>query len=389
MASDVFYLNLESLELQAERVIDPTLKNRPIAIISSSGSTGTIVVLSSEAKQEGLYKGMKVSLAKRKNTRVQLLPYNHSLYQRVNQYVYKTISYFTPIIEPSEMSGFYMDMKGIPTSKHCIKDIGVSVLKKIESRTSLFSVVGISINKLVSKIITDVIPGSIHEVSAGDEQCFLEPLDYSVLPTTKQRSVWRMLNFLVINKVCHIQSMSNHLEEFKTLFGEYARDLIDEANGRDTSPVKPPILRDHLLEQTILAEDTNDNEVLAAVVQNLAEKIAFQLRNRGQISKNIKLEIHYVDGYSSNRVGRVYFPDDICVTRECKKLLAKANNRRVSVRTILLDASQLTSYVEQKKLFFSSESRDMKISTAIELVRQKYGIASIKTANIFHHLNPS
>ena len=80
------------------------------------------------------------------------------------------------------MSGFYMDMKGIPTSKHCIKDIGVSVLKKIESRTSLFSVVGISINKLVSKIITDVIPGSIHEVSAGNEQCFLEPLDYSVLP---------------------------------------------------------------------------------------------------------------------------------------------------------------------------------------------------------------
>ena len=31
----------------------------------------------------------------------------------------------------------------------------------------------------------------------------------------------------------------------------------------------------------------------------------------------------------------------------------------------------------------------MKISTAIELVRQKYGIASIKTANIFHHLDPS
>ena len=235
MPSDVFYLNLESLELQAERVIDPTLKNRPIAIISSSGSTGTIVVLSSEAKQEGLYKGMKVSLAKRKNTRVQLLPYNHSLYQRVNQYVYKTISYFTPIVEPSEMSGFYMDMKGIPTSKHCIKDIGVSVLKKIESRTSLFSVVGISINKLVSKIITDVIPGSIHEVSAGNEQCFLEPLDYSVLPTTKQRSVWRMLNFLVIDKVCHIQSMSNHLEEFKTLFGGYAINLIDEAIGRDLS----------------------------------------------------------------------------------------------------------------------------------------------------------
>ena len=146
MPSDVFYLNLESLELQAERVIDPTLKNRPIAIISSSGSTGTIVVLSSEAKQEGLYKGMKVSLAKRKNTRVQLLPYNHSLYQRVNQYVYKTISYFTPIVEPSEMSGFYMDMKGIPTSKHSnsgiVPILSIAVTIFLTLSTGLSKIIG-------------------------------------------------------------------------------------------------------------------------------------------------------------------------------------------------------------------------------------------------------
>ena len=386
MLSDVFYLSLDSLELQAERTIDPSLRTRPIAIISSTGAAGTIVVLSPEAEQEGLYRGMKVSLAKKKKHGVQFLPYNHYLYQRVNQYVYKTVSCFTPIVEPSGMSGFYMDMKGIPTPKNNIKDIGLSVLKKIESRTSLLSVVGISINKLVSRIITDVVPDDIHEVCSGSEPHFLAPLDYSVLPTTRQKPVYRMLHFLVVDKVAHIQSMSRRIEEFITLFGTHARQLIDEASGRDTSPVKPLTLRDHILEQTVLPEDTNDQEMLAAVVQNLAEKIAFHLRTRGQTAKKIRLEIHYVDGYNSSRIGQVHSPDDISVNRECKRLFTRANNRRVSVRAILLDVSQFRPYVEQKNLFSRPRSRDMEISMAIEMVRRKYGVDSIKTANVFHRL---
>ena len=54
MLSEIFYLNLDSIELQAERAIDPTLKTRPIAIISSLDSNGKIISLTQEAEQEGL-----------------------------------------------------------------------------------------------------------------------------------------------------------------------------------------------------------------------------------------------------------------------------------------------------------------------------------------------
>ena len=386
MLSDVFYLSLGSLELQAERTIDPSLSTRPIAIISSSGATGTIVNLSTEAEKEGLYRGMTVSLAKRKTNTIQFLPYNYSLYQRVNKYVYDTVSCFTPVVEPSGMSGFYMDMKGVTTSKNNIKDIGLSVLKKIDSRANLYSTVGISINKLISRIITDVVPEDIHEVCSGTEHHFLAPLDYSVLPTTRQKSVCRMLHFLLIDRVLHIQSISQRVEEFKTLFGVYARSLIDEARGRDTSLVKPPELRDHLLEQIILPEDTNSYEFLVAMIQDLAEKIAFQLRKRRRVAKKIKLEIHYIDGFSSHRIGCINYPDDISVSKECKKLFLRANNRRISIRSILLDAFQLRPYTEQENLFYISESRDMEISRAVETIRRKHGIGIIKKANVLHAL---
>ena len=47
-ALDVFYIRLNGLEIQAERILDPSLKKRPVVIMSSSDSRGTIVALSKE-----------------------------------------------------------------------------------------------------------------------------------------------------------------------------------------------------------------------------------------------------------------------------------------------------------------------------------------------------
>ena len=63
------------------------------------------------------------------------------------------------------MNGFYMDMRGMPLPSGDIKGFGLSVLKKVESRISLLSVMGIGSNKLISRIITSVVPDIIHEVS--------------------------------------------------------------------------------------------------------------------------------------------------------------------------------------------------------------------------------
>ena len=81
---DVFHIRLKEMELQAERIMDPSLKTRPIAIISSSNPNGTVVSLSSEAIEEGVTCGMRASIVRKMNHHVQLLPYNESLYNRLN-----------------------------------------------------------------------------------------------------------------------------------------------------------------------------------------------------------------------------------------------------------------------------------------------------------------
>jgi DNA polymerase-4 len=386
IARDVFHIRLKELELQAERIIDPGLKTCPVAIISSSHPTGTIVSLSPEAEEEGLFHGMKVSIVRKMSHGVQLLPYNQSLYARVNRYVYQSISMFTPIVEPEGVDGFYLDMSGMRAIRGHVQNTGLSIIQRIQEQTSLSGMVGISINKLVSRIVTSVVPEAIHEVQGGEEAQFLSPLKPPVLPTVQEKPVHRLLRFLCVEQVSHIQSMAGQPNEFRTFFGVHAVQLSREAKGEDSSIVKPPQLRDHILEQTVLPEDTNDENILHAMVKDLAEQVAFKLRKRYQVANKVRLELHYADGHQRGRMGRIIGIDDMSVIAVCRRLFDKANERRNRIRSILIDASEFRPYVDQANLFMTEESRNMAVSKAVEKVRLKYGVRSLQTADVFQAL---
>ena len=384
---DVFCIRLKEIELQIERLMDPRLKTRSVAIISSYHSDGFIISLSKEAEEEGLSIGMKVSVIKRMNLCVQLLPYNSSLYNRMNKYLYQTISNFTPIVESIDYEGFYLDMKGIQSIRGDAKNNALNIINCIYQKTNMNSKIGISSNKLVSKIISNVVEEKICEVKKGQEASFLSPLNPFLLPVVKHKSVQRIIKFLWIKKIGSLQSIAFDKEVFQILFGVYAHQLLRQSNGQDSSVIRPPNFRDHILEQTILSEDTNNEDILHAAVKDISQQLAFKLRKRRQIANRIKLEIHYSDGFQSMKFGRVTTFDDRSVACVCKQLFNKANYRRNRIRLILLDASDFKSYLEQTNLFINQNTIDMKISKVIEKIRAKYGFDSIQTADIIQKLH--
>jgi DNA polymerase-4 len=180
--------------------------------------------------------------------------------------------------------------------------------------------------------------------------------------------------------------MAGQPDEFRTFFGIYALQLAREVQGKDSSVVKPLQLQDHILEQTVLPEGTNDEPVLHAVVKDLAEQVAFKLRKRREAADRVRLEIHYTDGHQRHRMGKITGIDDDSVITVFRKLFDRANERRNRIRTILVDASNFHSYVNQENLFVTEESRNMAVSKAIETVRQKYGVRSLQTADVFQAL---
>tara|TARA_Y100000748_G_scaffold52619_1_gene40877 strand:- start:452 stop:1639 length:1188 start_codon:yes stop_codon:yes gene_type:complete len=379
---DVFHIRLKNIELQAERLIDPYLKTRPIAIISSSHQNGSILCLSDEAKEEGLIEGMKVSLVRKMNHRVQLLPYNDSLYERIHYHVYQSVSLFSPTVEPKGINEFFLDMNGMRSINRSIKDTGLSIINRIEDQIGISGIVGISANKLVSSIVTSVISDSIYEVEKGRESQFLSPLSPIFLPVVEEDHVNRILKFLWIDHIGQIQSIAKQPDHFQIFFGGYASTLDKQSKGDDSSFVKPIEHKDHILEQTVLKRDTNDQAILHSVLRDLSDKIAFSLRQRKKLAKKVRLDIYYVDGYKSQSVGSFNAVDDLSVMNVCKLLFNRANQRRNRIRSILIDAWNFHPYSFQQNLFSKGIDRTISLSKAVDKIRLKHGMHMLRNASV-------
>ena len=361
--------------------MDASLRTRPVAIISSRQQDGTIVAASQEARDEGLYLGMKLSLARKMSHSVLLLPYNRSLYSRLNTYIYKAVSTFTPLAEPANYGQFYLDMTGMKHLYPSYQQAGYSVAKTVADKTSLNSAVGISINKLVSRISTAVVPEKIHEINFGEEPKFLSPLNSPVLPSVHIPQVKKIIEFLYLNRIRDIQRITQNQREAAVIFGRNYKQVSRETNGQDTSAVRPPIMRDHITEQVVIPRDTNDQAILRSIIKTMAEHIAFQLRKRQQISKRVKLEIHYTDGLRSVRYGSVHNNHDKSVVEACYRLFDLANYRRNRVRTIVIDASRFIHFADQVLLFETTVKRNQALSKALDIIRRKHGANCIHSAS--------
>ena len=380
--SGVFHLRFRDIEIQAERLLDSSLNSRSFVVISSHNPQGIILSLSKEALSEGLKKGMKVFKAKKMSASTLMLPYNIHLYRRLYKHIYNSLCNFTPVIEPHKLGQFFLDMRGMNSIYGNDHNAGSLIIKFIKEETNLFSSIGMSGNKLISKIITSIVPEPIYKIEAGSEAQFLAPLSPSFLPSVNIKPINKIIHFLMIKKIKEIQNISKNYDHFKVLFGNYATCLKNESRGLVTSAVKPNHLADNILVQKVLSVDSNDHSITRSVIRVLSDELALRLSKRGHIANKLILEIYYSDGHSSSSLGSLQSNDNQFIFNKCTELFKKANKRRNRVRSILVSASDFQSYAQQESLFDGGKVSSARISKVINKIRLKHGINSIQYADI-------
>ena len=381
MKRAIFHIRVRDFEVKAERTIDLRLRSRALAIISSHHANGTVVALSDEARQEGISPGMKVSLVRKMSHNVALLPFNDGLYSRMHNYLFKVISAFSPIVEPSRFGQHYLDMSGMGRIYRSNRTAADMILQEVVNKVQLDSFIGISANKLVSRIATEVVTESLYEVESGNEPGFLAPLSSGLLPVVVEPAVDKIVRFLLLNQVLHLQKVTAEQAVADVLFGKHGKKVTQQAWGMDSSAVVPPFEKPHIVKQEVLKVDTNDKVLLESTVQNLAGQIGYDLRMRKQEAKSLRVEIHYTDGFRSAKAAQTSSNDDRSLNRICLELFHKANYRRNRIRTIIIDATNLRPAVHQLEMFTIEKERDRNLSRAIDLIKEKFGVAAIQSAS--------
>lgn len=187
MSNSVYALiDCNNFYASCERVFDPSLRGRPIAILSNND--GCIIARSKEAKEAGIEMGapeFKIrDLLKEKQ--VVIKSSNYAFYGDMSRRVMQTLRHLAPKVEPYSIDEAFMEFPKLIAND--LDTFGRLIKSTLRQWTGLPVSVGIAPSKTLAKIANE--RAKSHPIYDGVLNLVENPKVDTILKDTKLRDIW-------------------------------------------------------------------------------------------------------------------------------------------------------------------------------------------------------
>jgi len=371
---------MDAFFVSVEQAMNPSLKGRPVIVGGDPKGRGVVAAASYEARAFGVRSAMPLARAKRLCPDAVFLRGDSRKYAMASREVFEILRHYSPLVEPVSIDEAYVDLSGFDRLYGPAIDASQRIQREIYERLSLVASVGISTNKLVSKIASRYgKPGGLVEVLPGYEARFLAPLPVDRLPGVGGKTIEKLMAFNIKTIGALAQIDVSILEK---TFGKMGRLLHHRAMGIDKTPIFPEESPPRSIGREVtLEKDTLDRDYLDAVLYSLAEKVGRSLRAEGMTARTVTLKLRYSDFTTLSRSATLSEPTvlDREIFSVALSLLDRALTRRVRVRLIGVSVSNLQMGLWQLPLIdFERRLRWRRLYEAMDRIRDRYGTKALK-----------
>jgi len=378
---DILHLFIPDFPIAVNRVVDPSLRCRPVAVAPGHSERALLQAVSAEGKTEGIHEGMSVYRARRFCPKLTLLAPDPPLLARASRALQELSARYSPAWEPVAAGRLFLDPTGCDRLFGPGRDVATRLEKEIAVRLRLTGTVGVAANKLVSRIAADYLrqPG-VCDVLRGSETGFIAPLPVSVLPGLGQHRTTVLFHDLNLRRVEEVAALT--VAQLRLAVGPFAPLLHQRALGVDPSPVQPPRRLPEIREESFLSREENDEDLLRAELCRMVEGCGLRLRQLGRGAGKLVLTLTYVDGLTERRAMLFPSPEnrDMALLRSAEELFRRAGQRRVRLKALQLVGMQLALVSRQMELLSDGpdDREGEALQDALDRLRHRYGMAAIQ-----------
>jgi DNA polymerase IV len=373
---NIIHLDLDAFFVAVERKRDKRLLGKPL-IIGGSSRRGVVAACSYETRQFGVHSAMPVYLALQLCPDAMVISGDMEAYSQHSHLVTEIIADSAPMFEKSSIDEFYIDASGMDRYFGAYK-WSLELRQKIIRESGLPISLGMSVNKLVSKVATgEFKPGAEKLIPAGTEGDFLAPLSVEKIPMIgKQTSLF--LYDMGVRTVGTLRDMP--LKFLVSAFGKNGISIWNKARGIDESPVVPHSEQKSISTECTFEQDTIDVKRLKSILVAMVEKVAFQLREQKKLSSCLTVKIRYANFDTETKQIQVpYTSSDHVLLRIALDLFDRLYNRRMLIRLIGLRLSGLVHGCQQISLF-DDTPENINLYEAIDYIKHKHGSSKVVRA---------
>ncbi len=332
---DAFFASIEQRDFSQYR-------HKPIAV-GGEGARGVVAAASYEARKFGVYSAMSSRIARQKCPDLIFVNPRFEIYKSVSAEIMTIFQEFTDLVEPLSLDEAYLDVtenkKGIRSATYIARDIKAL----IKSRTRLTASAGISINKFLAKVASDLEkPDGLTVIKPDEVHRFLEelPIDKFFGVGLVTAAKMKALGIFNGNDLLKLSQFDLYRR-----FGKMGSYLYQVVRGEDNRPVTPERIRKSSGAERTFTEDIIQVKKQHANLKLICDDLAQRLMKSNIYGKTVTLKVRYHDFELKTRSKRL--SHYVCNSDELldisKELLKSDDLPRKAVRLFGISLSNLNT----------------------------------------------
>lgn len=280
-----------SRDHQPEQLPDGSLQ---FARLRNYAGRGVITTSTYEARALGVFSGMGVMKAARLAPEAILLPVDFAAYRHYSRLFKAAVARVAPHIEDRGIDEIYIDLTDLSEDS---TSLATRIKTAVREATGLSCSIGISPNKLLSKICSDLEkPDGLTLLGQEDIQGRIWPLSVRKINGIGPRAAEKLAGLGITTIAELADAEPAMLQEH---FGRsYAAWLHAAAHGLDERPVVTHSEPRSISRETTFERDLHprrDRDALSAIFTELCIRVADDLRRKGYRARTIGIKLRFED----------------------------------------------------------------------------------------------
>jgi DNA polymerase IV len=319
----IIHIDMDAFFASVEQLDNPELRGKPVAV-GGSGDRGVVAAASYEARKFGVRSALSSKVAKRKCPELIFVKPHFQRYKEISDRIREIFFEYTDLVEPLSLDEAYLDVTFTKKGKPSATLIAREIKNRIFDETKLTASAGVSYNKFLAKVASDVNkPNGLFVVTPEAATEFIENLEvrkfFGIGKVTAEKlnkiGVWFGRDLKKIDR-----------SELVQMFGKAGSYYFEICRGIDNRAVQPFRERKSVgAEQTFFTDLFSSNDL-----ENELLKISGILWGRIERAKvkakTLTLKFKYSDFEQHTRSSTIqsFFDDKNKIVTESIRLMKMA-----------------------------------------------------------------
>jgi len=330
---DAFYASIEQRDF-------PEYKGKPL-VVGGSSRRGVVAAASYEARKYGIRSAMPTLTALHRYPELIITRPRFDVYKQVSREIMQIFRSYTDLVEPLSLDEAFLDVTDNKFDMPSATLISEDIKRKINESTNLTASAGVSINKFLAKVASDMDkPDGLYVIKPEEAESFIENLPVSKFFGVGKVTAARMEKLgIYTGKDLKAKSRT----ELLSLFGKNGRFFYDISRGIDDRPVNPERIRKSFGKERTFENDLTTLDEIFEINQNISEMVSRELGNYGIKGKTLTIKVKYDDfrQITRSRSYADYFNNPDLILKISREILAEVFNEGDRIRLLGLTLSNL------------------------------------------------